>query len=103
MNPLISERMLKAGITPIIINLVLTDANTEYTLALPSGCVKFSFKTRNSAHDLKFSFTQGESGTNYVTLDDGAGYSEDNVLSLNKSIYLQSPNAGAVVELIAWS
>lgn len=102
MTPLISERSFVAGVTPTIINKVLTEANTEYAISLPSGCRKFGMKARNMDNIVKLAFTEGKSGSEYITLDSGS-YSEDGVLALNTILYVQSPTAGAVVELIAWS
>lgn len=86
---------------PYIYNVTLTSANTEYPQALPDGCCKFSFRARDPNHVIKFSFNPGQSGTTYLTLD-GISYSEDFLASASITLYLQSPTAGAVVEILGW-
>ena len=86
---------------PQIINGVLTIANTEYQVELPLNCHKFSIKTRTFA-SLKLAYTAGESGTNYITIPSGTSYWEDGIRT-NAIFYIQSPTAGIVAEVIAWS
>lgn len=85
----------------IIINGILTLANTEYKQALPLNCHKFSIKSRGN-EVLKLSFVAGESGTNYLTIPTAISYWEDN-LRVNTNIYVQSPVAGTIMEIVAWS
>lgn len=101
-EPIISERGLLAGIGPQVLNVTLTLANTEYPLTIPSGTRKFSLKTRDANHVVKFSFEAGTSGTTYVTLD-GITYNEDMVLVREVTLYCQSATAGVVLECIIWS
>lgn len=101
MEPLISERVLLAGIGPQVVNITLTIANTEYPLVIPSGTRKFAIKTRVAEHVVKFSFVSGESGTNYITLDNMT-YNEDMVLIRDVTLYCQSATAGCVLECIIW-
>lgn len=100
-TPLIIERAPLAGVNPSILNVTLTDANTEYSFSIPNGTRSFAIKTRNSTQSVKLSFTEGQSGTVYLTLD-GASWSEENILA-DFDIYVQSPNAGCVLEVILWS
>lgn len=100
-TPLITERHQLAGVSAIILNIILTDANTEYSFSIPNYTRSFSIKTRNVSHSVKISFTEGQSDSVYVTLGD-VTWSEINVLA-GLTIYTQSPNAGCVLEVILWS
>lgn len=100
-TPLIIERSNLSGVNPSILNITLTDANTEYQFSIPQGTTGFSIKTRISTHTVKVSFTAGQSGAVYFTLD-GVSWSEVNIRG-NFSLYVQSPNAGCVLEAVIWS
>ena len=87
-------------------NIVITNINTEYSQALPTGCRGFEFWTR-SGELVRFAFTTGKvaGSTNpYFTLRRGATYQSTGVLDLSsKVLYVASATAGDVVELITWS
>jgi hypothetical protein len=85
---------------PTVINGTLTLADTEYEIDLPYNCHKFTLKARVAA-DVKLAYEAGKSGTAYITVTAGTNYWEDG-LRTNFSIYVQSPTAGTVVEVIAW-
>lgn len=93
--------MALLGKTPTISNLELTSANTEYSYVLPLGCKKFIVQCRTD-DIIKLAYVKNESGSNYITIPEGASKSED-VLCLNDLIlYLQSPTAGVVAEIETW-
>lgn len=85
-----------------IINQTLTLANTEYGISLPANTIHLEFKTRGSG-TLQFSFVAGETNTKYVTLKSGSTYSIREVSLTGKTLYVQSPTAGVVVEVLAWT
>ena len=87
--------------TPVIYNLELTDANTEYSQALPANTVKYALQCR-SADDIKLSFTAGESGSKYITVHSGKSFSDVIVSGSPPTLYLQAETAGVVVEVVAW-
>lgn len=91
---------LRTAGEPEVFNLTLTDANTEYGFELSVNTKKFTFQAR-TAVDVKFSFAEGTSGSEYFTLKTGAGYFDDNVHA-PITIYFQSASAGTVVEIITW-
>lgn len=85
-----------------IYNLTLVNADQEYSQALTLNPSFFELKCRTLA-DLKFSLTSGESGTNYITIPAGASWnSRGKIVGRTKTIYVQSPSAGAVVEICEW-
>ena len=82
-------------------NVTCTDADTEYSQALPSFCSYFFIKCRQESSELKFSFVSEESGTVYTTIGAGSFYWEYGRFSGQKTLYFQSPQAGTVVEIRA--
>jgi hypothetical protein len=92
--------MRQSGI-PEITNGTLTLADTEYEVSLPKNCKKILIEARTNAI-LKFSFIAGESGgLNYKTIKAGAVYWDNNI-RINNNLYIQSPTAGTIVEVMAW-
>ena len=87
---------------PNIYNVTMTNADTEYLQSLPAGTKRFSIKCRGN-YDMKLSFTQGESGTKYVTIPAGFEYNEQNLRLLNITLYFQCVAAGQVAEIVAWT
>jgi hypothetical protein len=85
---------------PKIYNLELASADTEYALVLADNTFKFTLKSRNGA-SLKLAYTSGESGTNYISIPVGITYWEDEI-NILRSLYLQSPTPGTIVEVVAW-
>ena len=91
------------GKTPTVINKTLTLANTEYSQILPADTTRFTLQARTS-HDVKLSYTSGESGTVYITIKAGSSYTEENLDTGSAlTLRMQSTNAGIVVEIIAFS
>ena len=87
--------------TPTISNVTCTNANTEYSQALPANCKRFFIQLR-TVKDLKVSFTSGQSGTTYFTVPAGGQYAEDSLLLTARTLYFQSTTAGVVAEIVAW-
>lgn len=100
-TPLSTERVPLAGVSPSILNITLVEANTEYVFSIPKGTRAFALKTRISTQTVKFSFTEGQSNIAYITLN-GTSWSEDNILA-GFDVYVQSPFAGCVLEILLWS
>ena len=86
-----------------IINYTLTNANTEYTITLPTNTIAFEIQPRDTSVDLKMAFNSGESGTNYWTIRGSSNgwycFYFPNYNYSEKTIYLQSTTAGAIVEI----
>lgn len=96
----ITEAVVEVATGPTVYNIPCTLASTEYSQALPNGTRKFSIKPRGG--DLKVCFSNGQSGATYIMLIDGQALCEDNVRLSGKTLYFQSPEAGTVVEVLAW-
>jgi len=91
---------------PLIYNITLTLANTEYATLLPPHCQGFEFQARTEA-DVRFAFETGHVAAPvapYETLKAGDYYYS---YPLNQGLtpsdlFFASPTAGTVVELIGW-
>lgn len=90
-----------SGNKPTIFNLTLTNANQEYSQAFArSFNQSFMVQCRQLA-DIKMAFASGASGTTYITVPAGAAYTF-NGLPCILTLYLQSPSAGSVAEILVW-
>jgi len=91
---------------PLVRNLTLTLADTEYAQALPANCRAFEFHCR-TANDIRFAFEPGRVGppvAPYMTLPSGLWYySEEVYLQPVWTLYFASAVAAVVVELIGWT
>lgn len=76
----------------------LTLANTEYSISIPAGAIRFELKERTGASLIRVYYA---SGGDYITIPYGASYSESDIKG-PITIYLQSSDAGAVVEYKYW-
>lgn len=87
---------------PSVLNLTLTLADTEYSQVIPMGTRKILLKARSSGSDLKFSFTTATSGTVYTTIPAGSGglWIECEA-AYGLTLYVQSPTAGEIAEILA--
>ncbi len=91
--------------TPTIYNVTMTNANTEYSQALPAATKKFLIHTR-VGEAFRLAFATGKVATPtapYFSITPSDAYSEDLVLSSAITLYFASATAGAVAEIITWS
>ena len=102
------------ALTPVIYNLTLTSADTEYSQALPTGTKYASIQCR-TAYDMRFAFETttadvGASTAPYATIKAGqsyslpekAGFSWNTDESAVATIYLASSEAGVIAEIVVW-
>ena len=90
-----------ANTVATIFNLTIVLANTEQSQALPSNTKEFIFKTRGN-DEVKLAFISGDSGTLYATIKKGAVLAVTQFFQA-QTLYFQSPTAGAIVEIIAFT
>ena len=93
-------------LTPTIVNLTLTDADSQYSTELPAKAKHFSFQCR-TAVDVRFAFETGKVATPtapYATLKSGASFSapEKYMNALARTLYFASASAGSIVEIVYW-
>ncbi len=83
------------------INVVLTNANTEYSHTLPDNTKQFRFRAR-TAFDIRFAWDAGKVATPiapYSTLFAGLEMAGDAVNFTSKTLYFATTVSGTVVEL----
>jgi hypothetical protein len=86
--------------TPVVANHTLVLANTEYMIALPVGSKTFALQNRNDGQ-IKLKTTPAGA---HLTLFPGQPYYISNIKgSASVTIYVESPKAAQVLEIIAWS
>ena len=85
---------------PVIVNITLTLADTEYSYELPVGTQKFSIKARGGS-DLHVCLVTGFTQY-YITLTSGRTYTENNIKGYGNTLYFKSTIAGEVAEIIIW-
>lgn len=93
--------------TPTVYNVTCTVADTQYSQALPANCRKFELQARTEAI-LRFAFVTGKVATPtapWLTLKAGDYYySPDMMQTASPStLFVASPTAGTVVEILAWT
>ena len=89
---------------PIIYNVTCTNADTDYTQVLPVGTRKILTRVRGHS-TLKVAYgAVGVTGA-FVSVKANEAYSDDDIYleSGSCTLYFQSPTAGAVVEIVAWT
>ena len=87
---------------PIIYNVAMATAGTEYSQTLGTSTETFLIQCRTLA-DLWLSFTAGQSGTKYITIPSGSNYEFVFGWVGTRTLYFQSPTANVVAEILAWS
>ena len=92
--------------TPTAYNVTLTVANTEYNQAMPANCRGFEFQCRTEA-DVRYAFVTGRvagPAAPWLTLKAGDYYFSPpiNQAATPSTLYLATPTAGSIVEILAW-
>lgn len=96
---------LGVSTTPVIYNVSLTNANTEYSQALPAGTKKFMVKERNG-NPFRLAFVTGRVAAPvvpYVNTLSNQVYWEDHMYLTGVTLYLAAPIAGRVIEILCWT
>jgi hypothetical protein len=93
--------------TPTVYNVTLTNADTEYSQALPANTRGFEFQARSEAL-LRYAFATGKVATPtapWLTLKAGDAYASPqlNQAASPSTLYLASPTAGTIVEILSWT
>lgn len=87
---------------PIIYNVAMADADTEYFQAIDRNAEKILIKERSGGSDLKLAYTETESGTNYITIPAGTVKTIDDIFTKDIIFYFQSPDATLTAEIEVW-
>lgn len=87
---------------PTIYNLSMPTAGTEYSQALGSSTKKLLVRMRDKGRT-RFAFSSGDTNVEWITLEPGAVYFEENLDLNGVTIYLQSNIAGQTAEILEWT
>lgn len=92
-------------LTGVTYNLTLTNADTEYSQALPETCSYFTIQARTSAA-VRWSWETGKVATPtapYNTMKAGSSYSTPEKIKVRSgTLYFGTASAGTVVEIVAY-
>lgn len=94
--------ILSGASVPVVSNVSIVSANTEYSFLLPTNTKRFLLKVRGQA-SLKLSYASGQSGTTYVSLPSSGVYGEDSLSATAVTLYFQSPSPTQIVEIVSWT
>ncbi len=90
-------------VKPIIINYAIVDADTEEIIVLPNNLMDFTIRLRDTTQSMKIAVVSGESGSNYFSLDSSIpAIDAEDILMPSLTLYVQSPDVGAVLEIVAY-
>jgi len=98
------EALTPQATTPVIYNVTMTLADTEYSQVLPANTKKFLIHTRDGT-TFRIAFVTGKVATPtapYFTIPGGNGYSEDGIKA-TPTLYFGCGSAAKEIEIIAWS
>ncbi len=91
--------------TPAVYNVTMTDADTEYSQALPANTQRFSLQCLTN-FDIRFAFVTGKvagPAAPYALVRAGMNYFEEQLDLTSTTLYIASPDVAKVAEIIAWS
>ena len=88
---------------PTIYNVISpATPNTEFSQALSLNTKQFIIRTRGNG-TLKIAFNNGESGTNYVTLQKHAVLSQGDLDLTGITLYMQCDKISETIEILEWT
>jgi len=93
------------ALTPAIYNVTMTNADTEYSQALPANCKKFNIKTLDGSA-FRLAYVTGKVATPtapYQSIDLGGSKSEDGLNLASQTLYFACSSAGKIAVIEAWS
>ena len=91
-----------AAKTPVVTNLSMPVAGTEYSHTFASKTKRFLIRARNLAN-IQFAYVSTESTTKFITIPCGGVYSETDLDLSSVTIYMQSDVASQTAEILEWS
>ncbi len=103
------KNLVEAPTTLTIYNVVLTNADQEYSQALPAGTKKYKIYAMDSVKryphgdTLKYTNVSGASGTTFIPIPPMGYDLVENVNLTGTTLYFQSPTGSAVVIIVCWT
>lgn len=101
----IAANQQAAATTPAIYNVTMTNSDTEYSQALPANTKRFSLQCLTD-FDVRFAFASGKVATPtapYALIRAGMNYFEEQLNLAAVTLYVASPDAGKIAEIIVWT
>lgn len=92
--------------TPTIYNVTMTNADTEYSQALPANTRLVEFRCQDITSDVRFAFITGKVATPtapYRNLFAGETKTLEDMNITSKTLYFASSIAGAKMEIECWT
>ena len=83
------------GARATITKVTMTTANTDYTVSIPAGAIRFEIKERDGGSLIRLYTT---SGGDYITIPYGASYAENDIKG-PLTFIVQCPDAGKTLEV----
>lgn len=87
--------------SPRVTNILIPIKDIEVAIPVSQGCKKLLLQTRNGS-DIKISFQEGQSNSNYFTLRSFNTYFED-LITGPFTFYIQALTDNTVIELVTWT
>ncbi len=94
------EQLIRPASFAKVTNLTLTNANTEYSIALHPSVRRFLVRARQSVA-FNVCYTPGESGTHYLEIRSGEVYDETELYG-DITLYFQSSESATILEILQW-
>lgn len=92
--------------TPTPYNVVMTNADTEYSQELPEGTKRFSVQMRENDTAFRIAYVTGKVAAPtepYYTVQSAREYYEPDLKLTGKTIYFACGSAGKHIEIMAWT
>ena len=105
-NVAIVSNSVELATTPVIYNVTMTSADTEYSQALPANTKMFEFGCRETGFDVRYAFETGKVAASvlpYKTLPAGVIKTVDRLNLSSVTIYIACSTAGKIMEIEAWT
>lgn len=95
-------------VSPEIYNVTMTNANEEYSQALPKGCKRFymSVISGESTDNYRISYVTGKVATPtspYLKYNCNIEYFEEELNLEEETLYFACSSAGKVMQILAWT
>lgn len=97
-----SSVVVTGATNPLIVNLALVTAATEYSYPLPANTKQYQIKLREGAATLQIADTAGQSGTLYITVPRYCFLMESD-LSASTTLYMQASENSQIAEIRIWT
>jgi len=92
------------SLSPTVLNVTMTDNNTEYSENITAGAKYFTLLCRDGT-SFRYAFTTGKVASSvapYMTCPTNGSVKETVLISENRTVYLGCDSAGKVVEILIW-